>query len=149
MKSVISHQLSTRQLDVLQQVGDILAPGYGQLPSFSETGCLHHIDEVLDFTSKQNIKELKNLLTCLSFLPSRCIPLFISSLNTLSHIPGFIGQQCRLGFWGVKGLIFSLYYSNLTDPYQNTSRVYDAINYHVSCQPITQSNVIIKNNQES
>ncbi|WP_163832481.1 hypothetical protein [Spartinivicinus ruber] len=138
MKTIISHQLSIRQLSALQKLGDIFAPGYGQLPAFSDTGCLHHIDEVLSFTPTQNVKDLKVLLSLLSFVPRNFIPQFIVLLDTFSNAPGFIGQQCRLGFWGLKGLIFSLYYSDLAGPYRNTSGVHDAIGYHINCQPITR-----------
>lgn len=45
----MSEILTPRELRALERVGDVVAPTCGPLPSFSQTGCARHVDDLLRY----------------------------------------------------------------------------------------------------
>lgn len=108
----------------LNRLGDCYAPGgkvtaaHGSrsFPSFSELGCIEHADRVLDYLPAADRNDLKLLLGILALSPPPVLKGFVwllehseSGLFSL----GPVGSLLRLIRLGLKGLVFSLYYSGM------------------------------------
>ena len=133
MSYMISRHLNRRQLKTMERLGNILLPGYNNLPSFSETGCLFHIDTVLE-TSPDDTHTLKTVLSVLSYLPDSALRWVLLRLETAGQLSGWPGAQLRLLLLGIKGIVFSLYYSGHGSP-NSTCNVQQIIGYRVHCRP--------------
>ena len=130
----MSRYLNHRQLNTIERIGNIMVPAHGKFPSFSESGCLYHIDTLLQPAPIDDRNSLKTVLTILSWLPDSILCWLLHRLEHADAVPGPIGTQLRLLSFGLKGTVFSLYYSGLGSP-DNCSTVYAALNYQVHCQP--------------
>lgn len=134
-----SEYLSNAALRGLNKVGDIVLPGEphnsGGFPSFSTTGCIHHVDEVLVTTADDDIKALNILLAILGVLPA-AISRWLLQLSSLEkYAPGLLGTSLRLLGVALRGVPVSLYYSNLTGPGYTGKTVHEVMGYQVHCEP--------------
>lgn len=126
--------LTQREIRGLNKVGDLVIPGGYGLPSFSETGCVGHVDEVMAPTPAADVKDFKLLMKVLSFAPDVAIKGILKLLDKESAFPEPIGGLLRLLNVGIKGVVFSLYYSNNTSQFYQGPLVHEAIGYHVNCE---------------
>jgi len=129
MKQAKSVFLSTTELKALKKIGDIIIPENNPFPSFSQTACIQHIDDVLSFLCDKDLADLKALLRFNAFLPTSIVSLALRLMNS-SLLSIF-----RLVSLGLKGLIMTLYYSNKTGIDYKGKQPYDIIDYHVHVIP--------------
>lgn len=120
-----SRHLSAAQMRGLAKVGDLVVPGDDLLPKFTESGSLQEVDRMLDHMSPFDRDGVKLLLTIFCWLPR-----FVGSaiLWVSEHdrsLPGPLGAACRMINLGIKGVVMSLYYSDLGP----TPRILPAIGY--------------------
>ncbi|MEK6578461.1 MAG: hypothetical protein AABZ55_04480 [Bdellovibrionota bacterium] len=123
MSTSISKHLNSRQLIGLRKIGDILAPGDGEFPSFSNLACEREVDRVLDCMPMQDVSDLKMLLSVVSFVPFFWLKWKLHAVEWMWErgIPiGSLGRMIRLGF---RGLVYSLYYSG--------GKPYEVMGYNV------------------
>ncbi|MCS7197760.1 MAG: hypothetical protein NZ930_03655 [Candidatus Bipolaricaulota bacterium] len=119
----MSQFLGPRELSALERIGDLMLPGDSEFPSFSQTGCIAFIDDLLCFMNPKDRDDLKNLLRVLSFLPSPLLRAFLRLCQT-HRTP-----TLRMVELGLKGLVMSLYYSNKTDPRYRGRTSHDVIGF--------------------
>jgi hypothetical protein len=127
----VSALLSQRQLTAIERIGDIMLPGGEGFPSFSQTGCITHIDPLLEVTPAEDVTGLKILLTVLSFLPSLLLVGFLRLVEKDERLPAFLGSVFRNIDLGLKGLVMSTYYSNRTGHGYAGPRVHDVIDFEL------------------
>lgn len=120
-----SRNLSPLQMAGLAKVGDIVVPGDDILPSFSQSGSLRHVDRMLDHMSDFDRDGVKLLLTIMRFLPRFAIVAILFFAQRDQHFPNFLGAACRMVNIGIKGVVMTLYYSDLGD----APRILPAIGY--------------------
>lgn len=134
-----SDYLSQAALRGLNKLGDVVLPGNpydaNGFPTFSDTGCIHHIDELMATTAEDDVKALNILLMVLSVLPSFCIRWLIQLTTFDKYAPGVLGMGLRMGNVALRGVPISLYYSNLTGPDYDGVKVHDVMGYEVHCEP--------------
>lgn len=134
-----SAYLSNAALRGLNKVGDIVLPGEPHnsdgFPSFSATGCIHHVDEVLVTTAPDDVKALNILLSILGLLPATATRWLLQLASLEKHAPGLLGTGLRLLGVALRGVPISLYYSNLTGPNYTGKTVHEVMGYHVHCEP--------------
>jgi hypothetical protein len=128
-----SKYLSVREYKALEKAGDIIAPQNGSFPSFSQTGCARHVDSILRYTDPQDLAGLKLLFLLLSFFPSPLLYLFLKLINNHARFPNFIAAGLRLTDLGIRGLVWSLYYSNKTSPEYKGAGTLELLGYQVHC----------------
>lgn len=116
-------QLTERQIHGLEKIGDCLIPGDGELPSFSASGHARLAGRILDYMPEQDLGDLRMLLTVFSFLPRFYLRFFCWFLERARAMPGPAGSILRFIRIGVRGLVFSLYYSG--------GKPHDVIGYKV------------------
>ncbi|WP_281645970.1 hypothetical protein [Parendozoicomonas sp. Alg238-R29] len=132
-----SQHLNQRQLQAVCRIGDIMVPSDNDFPSFSESGCLYNIDTMLEPTPESDLKSLKLVLTLLSFLPLSALRWLLESLQKADNMPKWsdaLASQLRLLLFGLRGIVFTLYYAGQGNPYR-PNRVHHVMDYHVSCKP--------------
>ena len=95
----------------LTRIGDILLPKNGEFPSFSETGSIAHIDELTAYAPEGDIGDLNMVLSILSFMPDFVLNWFVSKMESAQQSEGMLSPVFRQLSIGLRGLIFSCYYS--------------------------------------
>lgn len=120
-----SRHLNAAQMRGLAKVGDLVVPGDDVMPSFTQSGSLAEVDRMLDHMTDFDRDGVKLLLTLFCWLPR-----FVGSaiLWVSEHdrsLPGPLGAACRMVNLGIKGVVMSLYYSDLGP----TPRILPAIGY--------------------
>jgi len=127
---MISKYFSQNQLKGLLKAGDTILPGTDTSPSFSETGCINHIDRMAEFLSEDDLGGLQLLFGVFKWTPRWIISLIMFTCNYNKHFPGFLGAGLRMIEIGVKGAVFSPYYSNVTSADYSGKKVYDIIGWN-------------------
>ena len=107
-----STYFSNSAIKGLTRIGNILIPGSGAFPSFSEFKCIDHIDEVLAFAPKDDIKDLGMVLGILSVFPNIILTWLVKLMANAHRNHGPVGSMLRLLNMGIRGIVFSLYYSD-------------------------------------
>lgn len=107
----MSKIFSKPALNALNRIGDIIAPKNGELPSYSECGCIEYIDDVAGYAPENDIKDLNMLLTVLSFMPGFVLQLLIKTINNSHQKDGPLTDLFRMLDFGLKGIILGTYYS--------------------------------------
>ncbi len=95
-------------------MGNILLPKTQDFPSFSETGCIEHIDDILAFAPKDDISGLNSLLVIFSFLPGGTLKWIIKKMGKSHSESGSLSVIFRQLDFGLKGIIYTCYYSGKT-----------------------------------
>ena len=132
-----SRHLNQRQLHTINRIGNLLVPAGSDFPSFSESGCLYNIDDILEPTPAGDRQSLKLVLTLLSVWPDGALNWLLKKLQAADNMPIWsdaLASHLRLLLLGLRGMVFTLYYSGQGNPYQ-PNRIYEVMDYHVSCTP--------------
>ena len=126
----ISKYFNRTQLLGLQKAGDVILPGTDLSPSFSRTGCIDHVDRLAAYLSRDDLGGLQVLLRILRHAPKWSIHLLMKACGANARFPGFAGTALRTIDIGLKGLVMSLYYSNLTGPDYQGKKVFDIVGWN-------------------
>jgi acyl-CoA reductase-like NAD-dependent aldehyde dehydrogenase len=126
---MISKYFSQNQLKGLLKAGDVILPGSDTSPSFLKTGCINHIDRMAGFLSDDDLGGLQLLFSVFKWIPKWVISLIMKACNQNRYFPGFLGSGLRMIEIGVKGVVFSPYYSNLTSHEYRGRKVHDIIGW--------------------
>ncbi len=103
--------LNPLALKGLNKIGDIFIPESDGLPSFSQLGCSDFIDRVIADLPASDRDGLNILFSLFYILPKFLLIGLFNFLEWIGNRPvpaGFILRQIRIG---VRGIVFSLYYS--------------------------------------
>ena len=130
-----SQILSSIQIKALNKIGDIMCPENGEFPLFSRLGAVDHVDILLEEIPTADLGDLKMLLTILGLLPSFVLKFILNLLESQQHMNGEIGTLVRTVRFGLRGLIFSLYYSGLKGEKSGTVALpIDVVGYQIQCK---------------
>lgn len=105
--------LSPRAVRALERLGDIVCPGDGETPAYSECGCVEHVDKAIAYAPTDDIKSLNLLLRVLSFMPNFVLRWLVNKMTGAHQKQGGLSATFRLLDFGVKGIIFGTYYSGM------------------------------------
>ena len=106
--------LSKGQFNGLLRTGQILLPGDNISPDFRTAGHAENINRILDHMGDEDIEGIRLLLNIFALLPDFLIRfiLWITLFDNL--VPNFLATPFRQIQIGIKGLVYTLYYSDLT-----------------------------------
>ena len=121
-----SEYLSKREIKGVTKLGDILCPKNKDFPSFSELGCIQYIDDAVRNLDPYDRNDLKLFLKIASILPKFILKFVMIIINR-----PFMALL-RMGNIGIKGIIYSLYYSGKQGDNYNGKPIFDIINYKVN-----------------
>lgn len=135
MQPLTSNYLSHKALQGLNKLGDIMLPGDNQFPRFSDTGCITHVDDVMEVTNPDDVAALNILLAVIHVMPAGFCVGLLKLTDKCSGLPDVIGSPMRMLNVALRGVPFSLYYSNLTAIDYRGKKVHDVMGYDVHCEP--------------
>lgn len=119
--------LTAAQRRGLLRLGDVVIPGDDSLPSFSASGAADGIDTMLPYMYEADRSSLLTLLTACAVLPRPAIRAIVAAASGHSRAPEPLAAALRLANIGIKGVVQSLYWSDV-----GTGRVHDLIGYHAT-----------------
>lgn len=132
MSEHVSKHLSEKQLSGLEKLGDVMLPGFEDMPGFATVKANRHADRVLDHMGAKDLADLKMLLGLLAVMPRIFVKWLVGFLELSPSIPGPLGSFLRFMRIGIRGLVMTLYYS---DPVVVRLVGYDASVYTADLQP--------------
>lgn len=102
----------------LSKIGDIYLPQNGEFPKYSEVADTTKLDMLIENAPKEDIEALNMVLVIFSFLPSFVIKFLIHQFaNAMSNKSNnIIASSFRQLNMGLRGLCYSTYYSEFTNP---------------------------------
>ena len=126
--------LSENEIKILNKIGDAFIPENNGFPKFSDTGCVYHADSMLEYMDPEDLEDLKLLFFAGKILPKFMLRGLVRFTNLAPYLPNFIAKELRFINFGIRSLIYTLYYSSKTSPEFNGNTVFDVIDFHVSCK---------------
>ncbi|WP_295643825.1 hypothetical protein [uncultured Corynebacterium sp.] len=105
--------LNAQQVKGLNRLGDVMIPGGDGFPSFSESGAAKGADRMLPYMYGSDRDPFKLLMTAFSYLPKPAIAGFVALVSAHKKVPEPLAGVFRLANLGIKGVVHSLYYSDL------------------------------------
>ncbi len=124
-----SRFLASAELREIDRIGDILIPGDRMMPRFSECTLSAHADRMLLFLPKAEVIRLRLLLRFSRLLPCFALRLLLRATTLDRFLPLFAASRLRKLEMGLRGLVFSLYYSFLDTPSGCGCRIQEAIGW--------------------
>jgi hypothetical protein len=95
----------------LNKIGDILIPGNETYPSFSSYMCIDHIDDLMAYAPADDVGDLKMVLGIFSLLPKGILTWIVKKMASAPKSDGPLSGLFRQLNMGIRGVVFSLYYS--------------------------------------
>lgn len=126
----ISRYFTPRELHGLRRAGDLILPGTDASPSFSQTGCIDHIDRMAAYLNTDDLDGLRLVGGLFAWWPRWSIRLLLKLCTRGQRLPGPLGAALRLMEIGVKGAVMSLYYANVSGEGYRGPKVFDVIDWH-------------------
>ncbi len=105
--------LNATQYAGLLKIGDVLIPGDGELPSFSKSRCAEQADRMLAHMYEGDRSGVKFLLSLFRYLPRFAVRGLFRLSDRHESLPGPVAAAARLVNLGVKGVVMTLYYSDV------------------------------------
>ncbi len=99
----------------LLAVGDVLIPGDDHLPAFSQSGCAAHAGRMLEHMYDDDRQSVLSVLAVCALLPRWLIRALLSMTEKHTTAPEPIASAFRLANLGIKGVVMTLYYSDVGD----------------------------------
>ena len=128
----MSKYFSKSSLKAIKRMGDIMIPRSEEFPSFSDTDCIECIDDFLAYTPESDLRDLNMLLTLISLLPVPLVKLLVKKMSASHKNNGGLSSLFRQIDFGMRGIIFSCYYSNKTGKNYTGKKPFEVIDYHLS-----------------
>ncbi len=108
-----SRILTPSQQAGLLRVGDVIIPGDRQFPSFSRSRCADHVDRMLAYMNDADLQPLQVLLGLFRYCPKLVLRGLMALTDQHQAFPDAIGAVLRMINIGIKGMVVTLYYSDL------------------------------------
>ncbi len=117
--------LTERQYAGLLKIGDIIIPGDRDLPSFSASGCAEQADRMLRYMNEGDLQGLRAVLGLFGALPRPAVRQVFALSERHASVPEPAAAPFRMANLGVKGVVTTLYYSDIG----TGTSVHEAIGY--------------------
>jgi hypothetical protein len=127
-----SNYFKPAALKGLNRIGDVFIPGEGDLPSFSEFNGIEHVDDVIAYTPEEDIASLNMVLSIFSILPEGMLRWAADQMVAASYRDGLLDGLLRQLNIGLKGIMFSCYYSGKGGSNFTGQNPLDTIGYAVN-----------------
>jgi len=97
----------------LNRIGDVFIPQNDAMPSFSQYGGIEAIDTIITYLPKEDIELLNIALTVFSIMPNGFLHWLVRTMEESLDKTGAIPSILRQLNLGLRGIIFSCYYSGV------------------------------------
>lgn len=125
---------STRSTKGLLKVGEIYCPENSEFPSFKKAAGTTYLNNLVANVPEDDFASLNLVLAIFSFLPNFLVTWIINACTKAqySSSDGVISSNLRQLNIGLRGLCYSIYYSEFTHPDYSGKKPLDIIDYHVN-----------------
>ena len=127
-----SNYFKPSALKGLKRIGDIFIPRGDDLPSFSEYGGIEHVDDIVAYTPEEDLASLNMVFSIFSILPEVMLRWAADQMVAASYRDGFLDALLRQLYIGLKGILFSCYYSGKSGSNYSGKNPMDVIGYSVN-----------------
>lgn len=127
-----SKYFSKSALRALSRLGDMMIPRNGEFPSFTEFGGLEHIDTLAAYAPADDMKDLNMALSILAFMPGFVLRWLLKMMEKAPENNGPLGPVFRQLDFGLRGLLFSCYYTDKVGSNYTGPKPLDIINYSIT-----------------
>ena len=128
----MSKYFNKSALKAISRMGDIMIPRSEEFPSFSDTGCIEHIDDFLAYSPESDLKDLNMILSLISLFPDAMLGWLINKMSASHKNNGGLSSLFRQLDFGMRGIIFSCYYSNKTGKGFKGKKPFEVIDYQLN-----------------
>jgi hypothetical protein len=97
----------------LNRIGDVFIPADGEMPSFSQFGGIEAIDTVIAYLPAEDVTLLNIVLTIFAVMPTGFLRWIVAQMEESLDKTGEIPSVLRQLNLGLRGIIFSCYYSGV------------------------------------
>jgi len=119
--------LTKGHLRGVEKLGKVVMPPDSDFPAFSELHAEQYINRMVDYMYEDDRSAIMIILKLFSAMPLFMIRSTMSLIEHGSKWKGMMGAPFRMLQIGLKGLIFTIYYSDLTSGQNIHSKIgYDA-----------------------
>jgi hypothetical protein len=111
----------------VEKLGRVVMPEDSDFPAFSEIGAEKYLNRMVDYMYEDDKSAILIILKLFSIMPLFMIRWTMSLIETGSKWQGMPGAPFRMLRIALKGLIFTVYYSDVTENQVIHSKIgYDA-----------------------
>jgi hypothetical protein len=132
----VSKILNDWELKAIERLGDLMIPQSEDFPSFTQLGCIEHIDDVLGYAPPEETGDLKMLLKVLAGTPESVLKGIIKLMMENKALPESIAATFRLMDTGLRGIILTLYFSGKTGKNYQGRNPLEIIGYEINRIPV-------------
>ena len=125
---------STRATKGLLKVGEFYCPKNGEFPSFKEVAGTAYLNNLVANVPEDDFSSLAMVLAIFSFLPNGILKWIINVCTNAQDNPsdGMVPSLLRQLNLGLRGLCYSIYYSEFINPNYTGKKPLDIIDYHLN-----------------
>ncbi len=128
----MSKILSKSALIAVNRIGDIIIPHSNEFPSFSEAGGIEHIDDIMSYTPPGDVKDLNMVLSILAYCPGFVLNILVKQMLSSNKKTGPLSPILRQLDIGLRGIVFTCYYSGKTGSSYKGKNPLDIIGYKIT-----------------
>lgn len=120
----------------LKKIGDIFLPRNGEFPSYSQIADTTTLPMLLKNAPPDDAASLLMVLGIFSYLPKFVLKWLVKKMEkSMSHPSnGIIQVTLRQLFMGLRGILFSTYYSEFTDKSYSGKTLLEILGYKLEIQ---------------
>jgi hypothetical protein len=96
----------------LARYGDLIIPGTDEMPSFSSSGCMEHLDSVTEHMDAADASDLQQATQLLAWMPRWMQRLLMQAMKRDEMLPAALGRHVRIARFNLRALILVLYYGH-------------------------------------
>jgi hypothetical protein len=130
----MANHFSNRAIIGLKKIGDVYCPKNGEFPAYSEVAGVGYLDHLTIHVPADDFTALNLALAIFSFLPKGIIEWLVLTFQKAADNPseGILPSTYRQLNLGLRGLVFSTYYSELINPEYKGKTPLQIIDYHIN-----------------
>lgn len=110
--------LSNQAIKGMKKIGDIMLPGNEEFPSYSEVAGTWKLNDMVQYAPEDDISALNLVLIIFSFLPTFILKWLVNQMGAATEHgkEGLLPTTFRQLDLGLRGLLYSTYYGEFTNP---------------------------------
>ena len=110
--------ISNQALKGLKKIGDVFLPGNAEFPKYSEVAGTYKVNDLVQYVPEDDAASLNLVLIIFSFLPTFILKWLVNQMGNAqqSGKEGLIPTTFRQLDLGLRGLLYSTYYGEFTNP---------------------------------
>jgi hypothetical protein len=115
----------------IQKIGDVFLPGNQEFPSYSKAGGTYKLNDIVQYAPDGDIQDLNMVLIIFSFTPMFILKALVKMMGNATENGklGLIPTTFRQLDLGLRGILYSTYYGEFTNPEYKGKSPMELIDY--------------------